>query len=146
MCLLFVWPVGSVGGEEPAAATLRLASVVVDGSNPGIVAGGLQPSEVVRVHVLRSLGKWKEEDGKWQLARQPLHAYADLAAAAEGTVRVDTQAPINGTYLRADPLALLRTGYRFGDPALKRVRAFPEEPLATAPHPGGGYEHPGVDQ
>lgn len=133
LCLLLVWPVGSAGAEVPSTATLSVAAFVLDGSNPGIVAGGLQPSEVVRIHVLRSLGKWKEDGGKWQRVRQSLHAYADFTAAADGTVRVDSDTPINGTYMRPDALALLRTGYRFGDPALKGVRAFPEEPLTASP-------------
>lgn len=108
---------------EPAAVTLSVPDVVLDGSNPGIKVAGLKPEEVVRVHVLRSMDKWKEEKGKWQRVRQGLHARADFAAAADGTVDVDTQIPVRGTYAAADPLALLRTGYRLGDPALREVLA-----------------------
>ena len=133
LCLLFAWLVGSAGGEEPTVATLSVPTVVVDGSNPAIKAVGLRPKEVVRIHVLRSLEKWKEEGGKWQRVRQSLHSYADFKAAADGIIQVDTQAPIHGSYSRADPLALLRNGYRFGDAALHGVLAFPEEPLAAGP-------------
>lgn len=106
---------------ETAAVTLSVPSEVLDGYNLGIKVAGLKPKEVVRIHVLRSLEKWKEENGNWQQVRQGLHAWADFTAAADGTVNVDTQAPVRGTYSTVDPLALLRTGYRLGDPALREV-------------------------
>jgi dienelactone hydrolase len=130
--LLFAWLTSSAFAQEPTGATLSVPAVVLDGSNPGIKVAGLQPNEIVRIHVLRSLEKWKDEGGTWQRVRQSLHAYADFKAAADGIVNVDTQAPIHGSYTKVDPLGLLRTGYRFGDAALKGVLAFPEEPLAAA--------------
>lgn len=132
-CCLLAFLAGSVHGEELPAATLSVPTVVVDGSNPDIKVAGLRPNEVVRIHVLRSLTKWKEDGGKWQQARQTLHAYADFTATKDGLVQVDTQSPLSGTYTKVDPLALLRTGYRIGDPFLKGVRAFPEAPLAAGP-------------
>jgi protocatechuate 3,4-dioxygenase beta subunit len=114
-------------------AKLIVPPVVIDGKNPGIEVTGLNADEVVRIHVLRSLDKWKEENGQWAQVRQSLHAYADFAATADGTVKVDTQTPLKGTYTTAEPLALLRTGYRFGDPALQGVLTFDEAPLKSAP-------------
>ncbi len=119
--------------NKSTTATLSVPEAVIDGFNPGIAVSGLNPNEVVRIHVLRALEKWREADGQWRKAKQSLHAFADFAADASGTIEVDTQAPIAGTYTTADPLALLRTGYRFGDAALKDVVSFPEEPLISGP-------------
>lgn len=132
LCCVLAWGSRSVRGDEQAAV-LSVSATVLDGSNPGIRVTGLKPSEVVRVHVLRSLERWKQEGGEWRPARQTLHAYADFAADSGGVVHVDSQTPIQGTYTRADPLALLRTGYRRGDPALNGLRTFPNEALQAGP-------------
>ena len=118
---------------EPAAPAITVAKAVADGANPGVKVTGLRPNEVVRVHALRSLEKWQNAGGQWRRVRQPLHAYADFAASDKGTIDLDTAAPLKGTYTRPDPLALLRTGYRFGDPALKDVRTFDTDALNKAP-------------
>ncbi len=127
----------SLGSGSPAAdpqtASFAVAETIVDGRNPGIRVVGLRPNEVVRIHALRSLGKWQDEGGRYRPLRQPLHAYADFAASDAGAIEVDAAMPLNGTFSRPDPLALLRTGYRFGDPALKGVRTFQREPLDAAP-------------
>jgi dienelactone hydrolase len=112
---------------------LQVGKTVADGANPGIKISGLKPKEVVRLHALRSIDKWQNSGGDWKQVRQPLHAYADFTASATGTIDLDTATPDQGTYTKADPLALLRTGYRFGDPALKEVRAFPVEKLKAVP-------------
>jgi len=106
---------------------------ILDGSDLGITVANLKPSEVVRIHVLRSLGKWQNNGGEWRRIFQPMHAWAEFAASDAGRLDVDTATPLQGTYTKPDPLALLRTGYRFGDPALKEVFAFPRKPLDDAP-------------
>lgn len=131
--MLFARSTRPVNATELADTTLSVPTSVLDGSNPGVTVSGLRPNEVVRLHVLRSLDKWNEKGGTWQRVRQSLHAYADFTASAAVIVQVDTQAPVAGTYTHVDPLALLRTGYRFGDPALKGVHTFAEEPLASGP-------------
>lgn len=45
---------------------------------------------------------------------------------------VDAAVPVRGTYTKADPFGLLRTGYRFGDAALAAVTKFPAEPFNAA--------------
>jgi len=119
--------------DDAEAASFTVAKTVVDGSNPGIRVSGLRPNEVVRIHALRSLEKWQDERGQWQRVRQPLHAYADFAASENGSIEVDTAIPLKGSYSRPDALALLRTGYRFGDSSLKEVREFQREPLDASP-------------
>ncbi len=126
-------PKADFADDNASTAKLNVPEAVVDGFNPGIAVSGLNRQEVVRIHVLRSLAKWKESGGQWQSARQSLHAFADFAANAYGRIEVDTQAPIVGTYTTADPLALLRTGYGIGDPTLKDFISFPEEPLIAGP-------------
>ncbi len=118
---------------ELSVPSLAVTQSVLDGENPGIKVSGLRPNEVVRIHALRSLDKWQSDGGQWKRIRQPLHAYADFAASESGSVEVDSATPLKGSYTQPDPLALLRTGYRFGDPALRDVRAFDREPLDTSP-------------
>jgi dienelactone hydrolase/protocatechuate 3,4-dioxygenase beta subunit len=119
------------GGDDPAA--LSVPATVPDGANPGIVATGLVPDEVVRIHVLRSMDKWTDQSGTWKPERQSLHAWADFKADDDGSVQVGAQSPLRGTSTSADPLALLRSGYRFGVPELKDIQSFPQEPLASGP-------------
>lgn len=132
-----VAPVLAFGGpsahDRTADPSLTVAARVVDGSSPGIRVAGLRPNEVVRVHALRSLEKWRNEGDQWKRVRQPLHAYVDLAASAEGSIDVDTAPSIAGSYVGADPLGLLRNGWRVGDVALRGVLAFPPEPLDAGP-------------
>lgn len=106
---------------------MTVPSTLVDGLSPSIKLSGLTANEVVRLHALRSPSKWQNRSGQWQRVRQPLHAYADFAASADGVVEVASAAPLRGTYAKPDPLALLRTGLRFGAPALQGVRVFPAE-------------------
>lgn len=123
---------------SPAVPESSLAAIVVpaaveDGTSPGITLRGVAPGALVRLHALRSLGRWQQDGTSWRQVRQPLHAWADFVTDAEGSVRVDEQTPAQGTYSRADPLGLLWSGRRFGDRALACVLAFPAEPLDTAP-------------
>ncbi len=112
---------------------LSVLDKVLDGMDPNIKLSGLPPNQEVRVHVLRSLEKWQQVGDQWQRKRQPLHAYGDFISTPNGTVDVQLQAPLRGTYKSVDSLALLRSGYRFGDPKLQGVRVFSEEPLNAAP-------------
>jgi dienelactone hydrolase len=123
----------AVQADEPITPGLRVKATVIDGTNPGIQAIGLEPKQTVRIHALRSLEKWRETPGQWQKVRQTMHSYADFEVAADGTVQVDTQKSLQGTYSQVDPLALLRTGYRLGDSALKNVRIFAEDPITAGP-------------
>ena len=118
---------------QSESATLTVPKTVVDGNNLGFKISGLKPSEVVRLHALRSLEKWRNDNGKWMRVRQALHAFVDFKASSSGTIDVDTATPIRGTYQEPDSLAILRSGYRFGDPALKDVKVLDEALLAKEP-------------
>lgn len=136
MCLLLnatLGPLEAASGQEPRRAEITVPAAVEEGTNPGVMIRGVEPGTVVRLHALQSLQRWKEVDGNWIRIRQPLHAYADFAVAADGTVRVDEQTPVRGTYSKADPLGLLWSGRRFEDPALDDVRSFPPQPLDAGP-------------
>ncbi len=129
----------NVPGHPAAAAAPRSsrAEIVVqkaieDGTSPGIALRGLAPRSVVRLHALRTLERWQQDGEEWRTVPQPLHAWADFVADGAGAVQVDSQAPKGGTYPNADPLGLLWSGRRFGDPALASVRTLPAAPADTA--------------
>lgn len=90
------------------------------------------PGNATRIHLLRSIEKWKEEEGNWRRVRQPLHAFADFVVPDGGVIKLTEQSPTRGTYMGADSLGLLRSGYRFGDPFLAEIHPFDEKPLNDA--------------
>ena len=118
-------PSAAASAVQPLRMTVP--ATLVDGLSPSIRLSGLAANEVVRLHAMRSPSKWQNRDGQWQRVRQPLHAYADFAASADGVIEVASALPLRATYAKPDPLALLRTGLRFGAPALQGVRVFPAE-------------------
>ncbi len=104
--------IGSCRASRPDALGLAYLGLVlgeVQGRQPSagtVVLDGDRPTKV------KLSGKYKE---------------------VRRIVEVLRASPLAGTYARPDPLALLRTGYRFGDPALKDVRAFERDKLDAAP-------------
>ena len=122
-----------VVGEESKELSIIVPKKIVDGDPPGLRIRGLTAGEIVRVHVLQLFQKYKEISGKWQQVPEPLHAWAEFAASADGQIDVDTAKPLKGTHSTPDSLALLRNGYPLGDPALNGVFTFTHETFKTAP-------------
>jgi len=119
----------AIPADQPA---IEVKQQIVDGFDPGIRLTGLAPQEKVRLHAFRSLEKWQNDKGEWKRVSQPLHAWAEFTVSAEGTVEVSKAAPLSGTYKIADPLGLLRTGYRLDDPALSAVMKIDRAVLKSA--------------
>ncbi len=113
--------------------TIQVPLSVLDGSAPGIKLNDFPPKSRVLVHVIRRLEKYEADaGGNWQQVKKSLHAWAGFITDEVGQVNVDTATPFEGTYNSPDPLALLRTGYYFGDPNLKNVRQFTDLELTDA--------------
>ncbi|MFT3883205.1 MAG: acyl-CoA thioesterase/BAAT N-terminal domain-containing protein [Gemmatales bacterium] len=124
--------VAMVFAQAPSEAAIQVEKSIVDGFPPGIRLTGLAANETVRLHAFRSLEKWQNDKGQWKRMPQLLHAWVEFKASSEGKVEVDQAVPLKGTYLQADPLGLLRTGYRWGDVALKDAMSFQRESFNSA--------------
>jgi dienelactone hydrolase len=103
--------------SSPVAISTTAGAEVVDGDTPGIVVTGLRAGELVTIHAFRRTGAY---DAPTYAAKAVVaHAQGEFIAAADGTIHVDTTAPLRGTYVGIDPLGMLWSGVRMplaGDP------------------------------
>ncbi len=105
-------------GDQPA---ILAADRVALGSDPKIELQGLVPDQVYRLHAVRVFSKWQQASSGWKQVDTGMHAWAEWAAPSTGTISVSSAVPVQGTYLKADPLGLLRTGFRMGSNELTGV-------------------------
>ena len=96
---------------------------VLYGESPRIVVTGLKPQEPAILHAYREARFYTPGTNK--ATRVLAHAYAAFQADSTGRIEVDRTAPINGTYVGADPLGLLWSGERmeWRDMGLKSSRS-----------------------
>lgn len=83
---------------------------VLDGDAPGITITGLRAGELATVHCFRRTIAY--DAPAYEATIVVAHAQAEFVATAEGTIHVDTTAPLRGTYAGIDPLGLLWSGTR----------------------------------
>jgi dienelactone hydrolase len=102
---------------------LRAKATVLAGDDPSIQASGLQPGEIVRIHLLRKLTRWQPgaNGGAWAPVEVTLHGWAEFAANGAGEVNVAGSAPLRGTYRAPSGVALAWSGIVRGDARLKGV-------------------------
>ena len=97
-------PQTSVQTSQP---TLSANKTVLVGDDPQIVASGLMPGEIVRIHQLRKLPRWQRSaTGTPEQVTNIMHGWADFQVNKLGRVDVSAQAPIRGSYRDADGLGL----------------------------------------
>lgn len=109
--------------SAPAIAEVRIAAPpVVSGYEPTIRVNGLAFRQPVRIHLFRMFSRWVTDDptkrGGWHSVPQPLHAWADVRADAQGVIDMRRVRVTAGTYRGADPYGLMWSGRKLGDPLL----------------------------
>lgn len=109
----------AVASVQGAQVVVEPSGVVVSGHSPNITIRGLQSEELVRVHALRSYGRWQVVDGKGVQLDELLHAWVDVRADRRGIVSLNSARPVAGTYHSVDGRGLLWSMRRAGDPALE---------------------------
>jgi BAAT / Acyl-CoA thioester hydrolase C terminal/Acyl-CoA thioester hydrolase/BAAT N-terminal region len=121
--------------QKPTSPTLITNPQLEDGAPFIVRVQGLRRGERVRLHGLRTLGKWvRSDDGQWRQVDVSMHAWGDFVADRRGRVNVSSSAPVAGTWRSPTSEALFWSGYREGAPELREVTAT----IASLPKPSGG--------
>jgi hypothetical protein len=106
-------------GSPDVRAEARIeAGDLVSGDVLPLRVTGLGSGERVRMHAVRQLEIYRNQDGEWKRVPTQMHAWADFRADRRGTVQVGRDAPLAGTYRGIDDLGLLWSPFKRGDPAL----------------------------
>lgn len=92
------------------AQQLTADPTVIDGDPPNIRVSGLKPRESFTIHSYRST-RYFQPGVRGEGEPVSAHAYARFTASSQGTLNIDTAAPLAGaTYSGIDPLGLLWSG------------------------------------
>jgi len=105
---------GFVVSAEGARLSIQAGNSLLVGERPGITVDGVDPGERVRLHSFRSQMVSVREAGAYVNKNVIFHAWADFAGNSKGTVDVDAQPPVAGSYSGADPRGFFWSGYAEG--------------------------------
>ena len=87
------------------------------GETPRIAITGLEPGEMVGVHLFRVVNRWLPDGkGGWRNEPTPMHGWARIRTDAQGKIDLATAIPEDGTSKAVGPVTLFWSARRASDP------------------------------
>lgn len=117
--LLALQPNVTVAGPNARDPVVVARDAYARGEVPDLQVAGLEPGEVVTLHLFRQLTLWVSDgSGGWKPEPMLMHGWGRHRADASGTVDLKTSAPEAGTSTAVGPRTLFWSARRRGDPLL----------------------------
>jgi dienelactone hydrolase len=102
-------------GAVHAQLQIKLDNEFNPTSNSPVGITGAPANAVLTIVATRNVPTWKPgNDGRWKAQPTRYTAWVEVSADKMGRIDLATATPISGSYLKADPLGLLWSGYPDG--------------------------------
>lgn len=108
-----------IPAQTPASVRIVMRDAYALGETPEPRVEGLQPGEIVSLHLLRQMTRWLPDgNGGWRAEPTLMHGWARYQADSEGTVSTVELAPQAGSSVAVGSRTMFWSARRSGDPLL----------------------------